>query len=435
MCLPGRLRVQPAGMDSRGDVSEKTSNGHAMKKSKAIVGTWQRMMRPWLLSGVALLLAPASTASAQTATTAATTAATIAAAAAPAEKEPFFPALEEYEKRGKVLLIREKMLFEITARDERVKKLDAMAVSFQTIRRLTDGDQQLTQYLQLRRRVLEAIDEISDANNRQVELAAMVDTAMTAGGLLPQVSTYLQDVRRQLLDLGVQQQTAEKRLQASHQTIKTAIQNIPPPAVFVSKTGIEMRLVGTGREMFYVSSRPIPGASFQALRAAQAAAPAPAAPDATAQAAAPAPAPAPAPAGTALAAPAGGVPVGDSSSAGDISLVEAVNFTRWLSEQEGVGYRLPEVAEVTILHRAGVLPDSAVWTLTPWRPADDLEFGRMCDRFGVKLYHVWDPRRIFGGEIFWGELPEARYPGLGFLVVTSAQTGWLDRWNRINAQL
>ena len=126
---------------------------------------------------------------------------------------------------------------------------------------------------------------------------------------------------------------------------------------------------------------------------------------------------------------------GDSSSAGDISLIDAVNFSRWLTEKEGVGYRLPELAEVMILHRAGVLPDSAVWTLTPWRPNDDLEFGRMCDRFGVKLYHVWDPRRVFGGEISWGELPEACYPGLGFLVVTSAKTGWLDRWNRINAQL
>ncbi|HQL86421.1 MAG TPA: SUMF1/EgtB/PvdO family nonheme iron enzyme [Lentisphaeria bacterium] len=366
-----------------------------MKKCKAIVGMQRRIPRLWLLSCMALLLAPAWRTWAQAP----------AAAAAQTEKDVFFPALEEYEKRGKVLQIREKMLFEITAREERVKKLDAIAVSFQAIRRLTDGDQQLTQYLQLRRRVLEAIDEISDANSRQVELAAMVDTAMTAGGLLPQVSTYLQDVRRQLLDLGVQQQTAERRLQASHQAIKAAIQNIPPPAVFVSKTGIEMRLVGAGREMFYVSSRPIPGASFQALQAVQA------------QAAK----------NTAS--------TGDSAPTGDVSMAEAVNFTRWLSEQEGVGYRLPEVAEVTVLQRGGVLPENAVWTLTPWRPDDDLEFGRMCERFGVTLYHVWDPKRVLGGEIFWGELPEARYPGLGFLVVTSARTGWLERWNRINAQL
>lgn len=371
-----------------------------MKKCKAIVRMPQRISRLWLLSCMALLLASAWKTWAQNAP------ATAADDATQAEKGAFFPALEEYEKRGKVLVIREKMLFEITAREERVKKLDAIAVSFQAIRRLKDGDEQLTQYLQLRRRVLETIDEISDTNTRQVELAAMVDTAMTAGGLLPQVSTYLQDVRRQLLDMGVLQKTAERRLQALHQAIKTAIQNIPPPAVFVNKTGIEMRLVGAGRGMFYVSSRPIPGASFQALQAA------PTAP-----------------------APATAAPAGESAPTGDISMAEAVNFTRWLSEQEGVGYRLPEVAEVTVLQRAGVLPESAVWTLTPWRPADDLEFGRMCERFGVTLYHVWDPKRVFGREIFWGELPEARYPGLGFLVVTSARTGWLERWNRINAQL
>ncbi|HOG51236.1 MAG TPA: SUMF1/EgtB/PvdO family nonheme iron enzyme [Lentisphaeria bacterium] len=377
-----------------------------MKKCKAIVRMPQRISRLWLLSCMALLLAPAWMALAQTAP------APTADDAAQAEKGAFFPALEEYEKRGKVLLIREKMLFEITAREERVKKLDAIAVSFQAIRRLKDGDEQLTQYLQLRRRVLETIDEISDTNKRQVELAAMVDTAMTAGGLLPQVSTYLHDVRRQLLDMGVQQKTAERRLQALHQAIKAAIQNIPPPAVFVNKTGIEMRLVGAGREMFYVSSRPIPGASFQALQTVQT----------------------PAPANPAPAAPTA-ASTGDSAPAGDISMAEAVNFTRWLSEQEGVGYRLPEVAEVTVLQRAGVLSESAVWTLTPWRPANDLEFGRMCERFGVTLYHIWDPKRVFGGEVFWGELPEARYPGLGFLVVTSAQTGWLERWNRINAQL
>lgn len=382
----------------------KDADGQDMMTHKAKMRTWRANVPTGLLSGLVALLTFVSAARAQDG-------ATVAApqVAAPAEKDVFFPALDEYEKRGKVLLVREKMLFEISARDERVKKLDGIAMAFQSIRRLTDGDQQLIEYIQLRRRVLEALDEISDANTRQVELAALVDTAMTAGGLLPQVSTYLQDVRRQLLDLGVQQQNAEKRLKTSLQTIKTAIQNIPPPAAFISKTGLEMRLVGSGRQTFYVSSRLIPGASFQAIREANEARKA----SATEVA--------PTPAG---AAPEGG-----------ISMVEAVNFTRWLSEQEGVGYRLPELAEVTVLDAAGVLPELAVWTLTPWRPGNDLEFGRMCDRFGVRLYHVWDARRVLGGEVFLGELPEAFYSKLGFVVVTSARTGWLHRWNRINAQL
>jgi len=62
--------------------------------------------------------------------------ATAADDATQAEKGAFFPALEEYGKNAaKSLVIREKMLFEITAREERVKKLDAIAVSFQAMRR------------------------------------------------------------------------------------------------------------------------------------------------------------------------------------------------------------------------------------------------------------------------------------------------------------
>lgn len=295
------------------------------------------------------------------------------------EDEIRFVALEEYEKRGKVLQIREKLLYEITAKQDREKNILALEATFGSIARMSDGDKQIVEYINLRRSVLEALDEVKDSNLRQVEIAGLIDSSMAAGGLLPQVSNYLTEARTQLRAMGVAQQSLGKRLEKTLNLIKTAMLSVPPPKMFTNKSGIEMRLVPAGQLSFYISFNPV-------------------------------------------------------SQNGMVSLTEAVGNTRVLSSKEGALYRLPDLSELKILSQVKLYPKTAIWSIAKWQ-SSDAEAERMSGRFGVTLYFVWDPARVLGREETFGELPFAKYGKLDYYVVTSAKTGWQHRWDTIIASM
>ena len=88
------------------------------------------------------------------------------------------------------------------------------------------------------------------------------------------------------------------------------------------------------------------------------------------------------------------------------------------------------MSELRILSQLNMLPPKAVWSLHLWS-YDDPENARMFERFGVKLYMIWDPKNLLGRGVTFGELPFARHPNIAYYLVTSSRTGIQNRWNRI----
>ncbi len=320
---------------------------------------------------------------------------------APAEKGPRFPALEAFEKRQDTLKIREKLLFERSAKEERDKNLDKIGASLQLIGTLTDSNEQVRRYVKLRRKILDVMDEIKDASTRQVELAGLIDAAMADGGLLPQVADYLKEARAQLHQMGLNQKRNQETLQKYLQTVQMGIKNVPPPESFTTRTGIVMRLVGRGPKAFYVSSTPISTALFDAARDASA-----------------------------------GIkpefPISSEGSPAKTGLTwkNAVTFSNWLSEQENAMYRLPDLEEIKWLNQVKYPLGCAVWSRTVWWP-EDYEYQRMSERFAVSQYLIWDPQCRIAGKNVFGDLPSSNYETLGVIMVTSGQTGWQRRWDEI----
>lgn len=284
-----------------------------------------------------------------------------------------FVSLEQYEKRSKVLQIREKLLSEISAKTQRDKTVQSIEATFVSAVRAKKGDELILELIGLRRRILEVDHELKDAIERQVELAGLIDNAMAAGGFLPQVQNYLNEARTQLRTMGVAQEALKKKLAVSLKQVDMAINNVPPPASFKTSAGLEFRLVSAGANSFYISAFPI---------------------------------------------------------ASDVTLEEAHKESVAMTNKEGVLYRLPGMPELRILSQLNMTPAKAVWSSQVWSN-DDSEAMRMSERFGVKLYMVWDPSNSLGRGVTFGELPFARREGISYYLVTSSRTGWMNRWNRI----
>ena len=289
-----------------------------------------------------------------------------------------FPALEEYEKRSSVLKIRELLLSETDAKEKRDKAAQQIEAAFYTAQRITDSDAQLVEYLRIRHAALDILDEVKEATGRQVELSGMIDKAMAAGGLLPQVSAYLGEARTQLRTMGTSQDGLSKRMQGLVERVKIAIRNVPPPLVFTSRTGVAFQLVSAGKNSFYVSSKPI--------------------------------------------------------SEGNVTLEEAYFYARDFSQREKAVYKLPTMAEMKLMNQTGFKPTCAIWSIQPWG-VENADFVRMSDRFGVKMYWIWDPACKLGRQPTYGELKFAKFPSLGYYLVTNAKTGWQNRWDKIIADM
>ena len=284
-----------------------------------------------------------------------------------------FIALEEYEKRGKILKIREKMMAEREEKTRRDTFLQSAAANLQLIPQQYTPDEQLVQYIALRRRLLEELDSLGDTTNRQVELAGLVDTAMAAGGLLPQVSDYLNESRQQLQGLNVSQTNARKQITQMLQMVKLAIQNVPPPPSFQNESGMTMRLIRFAKNSFYISAQPV---------------------------------------------------------ATGLNWLEAEELARKTTHRENAIYALPGQEQLNVLEQRKVFPEQPIWTSRPWAPEENGE-QQMMERFGVKEYLVWNPKGVLGPRKTFGELPFAKYPQMAVYLVTSSRTGWNVRWKSI----
>ena len=284
-----------------------------------------------------------------------------------------FNSIEQYEKRSTVLQIREKLLSEINAKNLRDKTMQSIESRFVAAVRNLKGDDQIIEFINLRRQILELDNDLKESVEQQVELAGMIDNAMAAGGLLPQVQGYLNEARTQLRSMGVSQEALKKKLATSMKQLNMAMNNVPPPASFKTSGGIEFKLVSAGANSFYISASPL----------------------------------------------------GE-----DTTLEEAYKASLALSEKEGSVFMLPGMAELKILSQLNMNPPKAVWSSHVWTN-DDTENARMSERFGVKFYMIWDPANMLGRGVTFGELPFARHPQVAYYLVTSRRTGLQYRWNRI----
>lgn len=284
-----------------------------------------------------------------------------------------FNSIEQYDNRSTVLLIKEKLDNEKKAKELREKNFQSIEAGYINAMRTKKDDEQIVEFINLRKRLVEAEQELKLAIEHQVELAGLIEKSMAGGGLLPQVQTYITDARAQLQSMGVAQEMMKKKLATSIRQIDTAIKNVPPPASYKTADGTEFRLVSAGRNSFYISSEPL----------------------------------------------------GEN-----ITLEEAYKASVAMTQAESGTYRLPGITELKILSQLNMTPEKAVWSSHIWS-YDAPEESRMSERFGVRLYMIWDPRNTLGRGVTFGELPFARHPKVAYYLVTSSRTGVQGRWNRI----
>ena len=284
-----------------------------------------------------------------------------------------FNSIEQYDNRSTVLQIKEKLVNEWNSRALREKTIQSIEASYISAVRTKKDDEQLIEFIGLRRRILDVDHELKDSIENQVELAGLIDKAMASAGLLPQVQDYLYEARAQLKSMGIAQDALKKKLAVFLKQIDAAIKNVPPPASYKIANGKEFRLVSAGNNSFYISTEPL----------------------------------------------------GEN-----ITLEAAYKESLLLTESEGSVYRIPGMSELKILSQLNMIPPMAVWSSHLWS-YDDPENSRMSERFGVKLYMIWDPKNSLGRGVTFGELPFARHPKIAYYLVTSSRTGIQNRWNRI----
>ncbi len=184
------------------------------------------------------------------------------------------------------------------------------------------------------------------------------------------------------------------------ETLMANSKRVAPPAAFQTADGMDMVLVGQGAKAFYVSKEPVGGSLFAAFRQSL-----------------------PASDRDKEMLPA----AGGGSGAVSVPWSTAARFCRWMQARLKAPCRLPTVNELEL---ACPNSEQALWSESEWKgPNASADSARQ--RFGVKMMSIWDPAGSLGtGQVF-GEVLFARYPGLGFRVVTSQMTGKIERWNRL----
>jgi hypothetical protein len=310
-----------------------------------------------------------------------------------------------------LLDIREKLLAEKGAWDAVLKDAEELFGRFKSIPRLESDDAKTLAYVKLHRRLLETADTLSDIRQHLRDLNSLIDGAAKEADNNPSVVNYITQARTQVSTLTQDTAALHTRLGTLDKTVKKTVHQVPPPPTFTTSTGLTMTLVNVGQTTFYVSNGPIRSAQFRTFLDAVNSRPGqdevPAVP---------------------AAADAGDTP------ATDLQWYAARNFCRWLSETEKRVYRLPELADLRILSSQSNVPSVAVWSATQWRHRNVQE-RNMAERFGIAMVGVWDPTGKLADERVFPELPFAQYSDIGFLVVTSEETGRADRWDRLKPQL
>ena len=200
------------------------------------------------------------------------------------------------------------------------------------------------------------------------------------------------------------------------QFIREQMNALPPPALFTHSLGIDLVLL-TSEPPAYVSTQPITWKLFTLFLADSGLSPAAL----------------PWPASVVTFDPASRKYVAAAADAPvtQVSYDLAVGFCKWASAKTEIALELPQV---THLRRGRQTETLALWTGTPWEPADAFA-QEMQERFAVRMFTIWDPlRKISAGETV-GDVPFAAHPELGFRVAASVETVRKARLQRLRSEM
>jgi len=195
-------------------------------------------------------------------------------------------------------------------------------------------------------------------------------------------------------------------------SIVAAIRQTPPPTRFRQENGLDMVLVKTEKDMFYISRAPVSQANYAVFVKELGRSPEDI-PDVQL-----------------TQKPAGNGEVPTAVPARYVSQKAAVAYCAWLSQKAGSKYDLPSLAQ---LRAARIRSNCALWSATEWKEKDHHRTDSR-GRFGVPMVAVHDPDKHFKSGTAFGELTFCRYEQVGFVIVTSVQTGIRARLERLRAE-
>jgi len=306
------------------------------------------------------------------------------------------PAQQEQQATTSQKRLRELTLAELDKKNQRAREAGEIAAKFKSISAIQNVELRITEYLRLQKRVAKLQMAIQKANRRQADIAEEIRAALLDPKLAPQEYGLLEECRQYMDDFARAQRLMSLQLKKLVENVQGLILRLPPPSTFTTRCGLKMRLIGTLPNAFYISETCIPAALFDEVRTAKALQREPFI--------------------------TGDYP--DSNAAASYS--QATAFCKWLSAYEFNQYKLPEIKQIRLLPNYNVLPNKAIWCATVWTP-DDVNYSRAEERFGLKMQNVWDPKHLLSDLEYTGELPDASYKNLGFIVATNVKTGIRQR--------
>ncbi len=275
--------------------------------------------------------------------------------------------------------------------------------------RVPDPEESALQALRLRRRGLALLESLERDLQRQVEFQTELSLYSEKRQLLKQEKTYLYTYVDKLQKYGAEQQNALPALQRQLRQMEARLNQLPPPKTFTSLHGVTFQLVASRKSPpFYVSQEPLGVTAFRELTQAL---------DGTLP-------------------PQELERLCQRFQQEGPSLQEAQTLARTLGKTGGFPCSLPSPAQARTLEALALTPEKAVW-LEGGKNEDVVE-KEACQRFGAAMGHIWDPReRLASGREshILLELPWARYPELGCLLVTPASTGQRHRIAQLEQRL
>lgn len=319
-----------------------------------------------------------------------------------------FRALEELERKEKLLEIRKRLLFESNAREMRVREVQMILDLFQSVPALPTDDDRVTAYIRARRLILETLEELAADRLRRLEVMDLIRDVASGAATGRADLEFLRESQKLTQNMLDEQARHEARLRTLGASLQARLAQVPPPGGFRNDAGMDMVLVGEGDGAFYVSAEPVRGAHYRAFLEAY--------PEAE----------------TAAGELARLQDLGGEDAVSGVTWVLASAFCRWLSDEEKSYYALPVSGMCERLsERLGA--GEVVWTSTEWK-SEDMSEQRVAERFGIHMYELFDPGHVLSDADFVRELPVASYDQVALRVVTGQTTGRKHRWNRLVAR-
>ncbi len=305
-----------------------------------------------------------------------------------------------------VMKIADLFKYEQEAHKNNAREYEKNLAGMSSLRQIPGDDAQAKECLRLGKNFRLLDTSIQNGRARQVELIGLINLMGENRNLLPQEVTYINHYRQKLKEIGTEQETIQAVLKSKLRELQNYLASIPPPRSFVSNTGLKMQLLGRGDQAFYISESPVSEAVYRAISAFRQDGQLP------------------------------GTELEQTPPQGSVNIDQAEEFCQGLSKFEGFPYSLPERKELAWAERQKLIPSIAVWCRSKWSP--DWEELEAQKRFGISLYTVWDARRVLSSSQdsgLSGELKNAAYAQLGFLVITPVRTGRQLRLQRLQAEL